>query len=73
MEDPVTVKIGKQDLERKHTMKFSPCMFQEYIERESEFRVTIVGECVHATQIFSQRSTKTMHDWRNYDSFKKTP
>ena len=48
-------------------------MFQQYIPKKTEFRVTIIGNNIHCAEIFSQKSPKTMHDWRNYDDFSKTP
>lgn len=52
----------------------SPCLFQEYIEKEVELRVTVVGEQVFACEIHSQQShnTKTRIDWRHY-SLTDTP
>jgi glutathione synthase/RimK-type ligase-like ATP-grasp enzyme len=47
-------------------------MFQEYIPKNTEFRVTIIGETICATEIHSQLSERTLHDWRRYDNFEKT-
>ena len=48
-------------------------MFQEYIPKKTEFRVTIIGNKIHSAEIHSQQSSKTKYDWRNYDDFSKTP
>ena len=48
-------------------------MFQEYVPKKSEFRVTIIGDNLHTTEIQSQQSNKTLVDWRRYDDFTKTP
>lgn len=68
-----TTKITKKDLERKDELRYAPCMFQEYIKKKTEFRVTIVGNTIRAAEIYSQMSSKTKHDWRQYDDFKITP
>jgi glutathione synthase/RimK-type ligase-like ATP-grasp enzyme len=44
-----------------------PCVFQEYIPKEIEIRVTVVGKQVFAAEIHSQTSQRTKHDWRRYD------
>ena len=46
-------------------------MFQEYIPKNTEFRVTIIGETICATEIHSQLSERTLHYWRRYDNFEK--
>lgn len=68
-----TTKIEKRDLEKINDIRYAPCMFQEYIPKKTEFRVTIIGDTINSAEIFSQKSTKTMHDWRKYDDFEKTP
>lgn len=68
-----TTKITKENLEEANTLKYAPCMFQEYIPKTTEFRVTIVGNVIRSAEIYSQKSEKTKHDWRHYDDFKKTP
>ena len=66
-------KINEKDLERSLELQNSPCMFQEYVDKKTEFRSTIIGETIHSVEIHSQKSEKTKHDWRHYDDFKKTP
>lgn len=68
-----TTKIGKNELEKSDDLKYAPCMFQEYVKKKTELRITIVDEKIHAAEIFSQKSVKTKDDWRNYDDFQKTP
>jgi len=53
--------------DHKQEIKLSPVLIQEYVEKELEFRVTIVGKQVFACAIHSQDSEKTKHDWRRYD------
>lgn len=68
-----TTKIKKEDLQHANDLRNAPCMFQEYIQKKTEFRVTIVGNTIRAAEIYSQMSNKTKHDWRQYDDFEKTP
>lgn len=51
----------------REQIKLSPVLVQEYIEKELEFRVTIVGDQIFACAIHSQDSEMTKHDWRRYD------
>jgi len=41
-----------------------PCLFQEYIPKEIEIRVTIVKDQVFTAEIHSQESPATIYDWR---------
>lgn len=63
-----TKRIPKQEVEgladRVHNC---PVIVQEYIEKDFELRITIVGNKVFACAIHSQESSKTMEDWRRYD------
>ena len=68
-----TTKLSKKDLEQATQLQYTPCMFQEYVPKNTELRVTIIGDIFHAAEIFSQQSEKTKHDWRQYDDFEKTP
>ncbi|MFA6430136.1 MAG: hypothetical protein WC229_03285 [Candidatus Paceibacterota bacterium] len=56
-------------VEEKHLQDLSqitiaPCLFQEYIEKVYEVRVTVVGDQIFAEKIFSQNSSVTEIDWR---------
>jgi glutathione synthase/RimK-type ligase-like ATP-grasp enzyme len=53
-------------------IKFTPCVFQEYIPKLVELRITVVGESFFAAAIYSQNSAKSKIDWRKYD-FDNTP
>ena len=68
-----TTKITKNDLLRSKELQYAPTLFQEYIPKKTEFRITIVEDTLHVAEIYSQKSNKTKHDWRQYDDFKKTP
>jgi glutathione synthase/RimK-type ligase-like ATP-grasp enzyme len=44
----------------------SPAIFQEYVEKSSELRVTIVGSQVFAARIYSQEANITKTDFRRF-------
>lgn len=52
------------DLDR---VRRAPTLFQEYVEKQYELRVTIVGNKVFATALDSQASERSKVDWRRYD------
>ncbi len=71
--DPLLVKtfIYTTPLEARHldfldSLKFAPGIFQEYISKQIELRVTIVGSQIFAAGIHSQDNPDTIHDWRRY-------
>lgn len=53
--------------EQLDQIKICPCFFQEYIPKQSELRITVVGNDVFCAQIDSQNSLRTKDDWRRYD------
>ena len=42
----------------------APGIFQEYVPKRVETRITIVGDEVFASEIDSQSNPATIHDWR---------
>jgi glutathione synthase/RimK-type ligase-like ATP-grasp enzyme len=44
-----------------------PCLFQEYVPKRLELRVTVIGDAVLTVAIDSQATERTRHDWRRYD------
>jgi glutathione synthase/RimK-type ligase-like ATP-grasp enzyme len=56
-----------EHLDKVHLVKHVPCLFQEYVPKDVELRVTIVGRQLFATEIHSQLSPISRHDWRRYD------
>ena len=47
--------------------KFSPSLFQGYIEKEYELRIFFLDDSFYSMVIFSQSNEKTKIDFRNYD------
>jgi glutathione synthase/RimK-type ligase-like ATP-grasp enzyme len=43
-----------------------PCLFQEYIPKAVELRVTIIGDEIFVAEIDSQSQAETAIDWRDY-------
>lgn len=68
-----STNITKNDIKNFSELKYSPCMFQEYVPKKIELRITIIGNNIHVCEIHSQKSDKTKHDWRQYDDFEHTP
>jgi glutathione synthase/RimK-type ligase-like ATP-grasp enzyme len=61
-----THRLTSQDFDDMHLE--APCLFQEYVPKEVELRITLVGRHVLAVEIDSQRSTGTRDDWRRGDA-----
>lgn len=48
-------------------VKLCPCLLQEYVHKDVELRVTVVGSEVFASEILSQEAPQGLHDWRRAD------
>jgi glutathione synthase/RimK-type ligase-like ATP-grasp enzyme len=63
-----TNRVSKDELQKSvKSIKINPCLFQEYIPKLVELRITVVGSIVFAAEIHSQNSQRTKDDWRRYD------
>jgi hypothetical protein len=49
------------------SLNISPSTSQEYISKEYELRITVVGRKIYAAKIDSQKSEISRLDWRRYD------
>jgi glutathione synthase/RimK-type ligase-like ATP-grasp enzyme len=67
-----TTPVEEADLAHLRSATYTANLFQEYVPKEIELRVTVVGNRVFAAEIHSQASERTRHDWRHYD-FDNTP
>lgn len=47
--------------------KFSPSLFQKYIDKKYELRIFFIDGDFYSMVIFSQNNPKTVNDFRNYD------
>lgn len=62
-----TNKVSKGDLENVNLVSSHPCLFQEYIEKDFEFRVVSTKKGNHSIGIYSQNSDISKVDYRKYD------
>lgn len=69
-EEPLTIYtniVKKEDLEHIHLIRNHPSLFQCYIDKEYELRITSLEEKVIGIAIHSQNSEKSKIDFRKYD------
>ena len=60
-----TTELSKADiLKFPARIQRAPGIFQEYIEKDFELRVTVIGDTIFSTKINSQNNSKTKIDWR---------
>lgn len=59
-----TTPITPEDLEASGAIELAPVLFQEYVRKELELRVTVIGNKVLAASINSQEVDEALHDWR---------
>jgi hypothetical protein len=45
----------------------APCIFQEYVKKKYELRLTVIGQDIYCAAIPSQDSERSSIDWRRYD------
>lgn len=63
-----TTRVQRSDLvSRQEGIRIAPCTFQEYVSKEVELRVTVIGNTIHSAAIDSQKGKRTRDDWRRYD------
>lgn len=67
-----TTLLTAASLEHAEEIRFAPHLFQQYIEKQYEVRVTVIGDKIFAVRIDSQKNESTRVDWRHYD-FANTP
>lgn len=59
-----TTPISRDELTARKSIELAPTIFQEYIQKDLEIRVTVVGDKVFAASINSQDIDGALHDWR---------
>ncbi len=67
-----TNRVTEKELGNLNLVSYEPTLFQGYIPKRIELRITIVGNQIFTCAIDSQSSKKTMVDWRHYD-FQNVP
>lgn len=60
-----TTLITERHLENLELLRKLPGQFQEFIDKEYEIRVTLVGDSVFPVRIDSQEFSETVVDWRH--------
>ncbi len=63
-----TQRVGPEFLGRFEDYASVPMIFQEEIRKAFDVRVTVVGNSVFATAIYSQEHPQTSVDWRVWDT-----
>lgn len=56
--------IETKHVERIHQIQYAPSLFQEYVPKDVELRITVVGNDIFTAEIHSQQKEETRHDWR---------
>ncbi len=59
--------VTEDILDRLESVRVAPVCLQEYVDKEFELRVTVVGQKVFSCRIDSQNKQRTQVDWRRYD------
>src|SRR5262249_3569975 len=67
-----TEVVSRRDVGYAEAIRYCPLIFQAYVPKRVELRITVVGQQVFAAEIHSQQTNHTRHDWRHYD-FHRTP
>ncbi|MFL6160764.1 MAG: MvdC/MvdD family ATP grasp protein [Jatrophihabitantaceae bacterium] len=63
----MTTLITESELDLMDSVRLVPCLFQEYVPKAVELRVTVIGDELYAAEIHSQENERTALDWRHYD------
>jgi glutathione synthase/RimK-type ligase-like ATP-grasp enzyme len=59
--------VSNREVGYGSSIRYSPVIFQGYVPKRLELRVTVVGRRVLAAAIHSQDTNRTRHDWRHAD------
>lgn len=62
-----TSPISAVDITQRDAIRACPSIWQEYVPKRLELRITVVGDQLFTAAIDSQASERTRHDWRDYD------
>lgn len=68
-----TARVCASDLQNDFALKTCPGIYQEYVDKSYEIRVTIMGDVVIAAQLLTQENKETMIDWRRTSVMKVHP
>jgi glutathione synthase/RimK-type ligase-like ATP-grasp enzyme len=62
-----TTVIRRRHALNARSVSLAPAIFQAYVPKRLELRITLVGDRLFPVAIDSQNSRATKHDWRHYD------
>ena len=62
-----TTPLTDEDLASDGAIRAAPAIYQAYVRKAYELRVTVVGGSLFACAISSQETARTRIDWRRYD------
>jgi MvdD-like protein with pre-ATP grasp domain len=62
-----TEVVSTRDVAYAQSVAHCPIIFQAYVPKRLELRITVVGTRVFAAEIHSQATNRTAHDYRRYD------
>ncbi len=56
--------LKDNNLELTENMEVTPGIYQQYVAKDFELRVTVIGDQVFSAALYSQENDLTKHDWR---------
>lgn len=59
--------VTRCDLGHVQAVRYCPLIFQAYVPKQLELRITVVGRQMFPAEIHSQQTRRTRHDWRRND------
>ncbi len=62
-----TTRLAEDDLSADDEIQFTPSIYQQYVPKTADIRVTVVGDRVFATRITARNLPANIPDWRCVD------
>jgi hypothetical protein len=59
--------VQQRELVNRESIRLAPAIMQEYVAKDVELRINVIGTRVLAAEIHSQATASTKFDWRRYD------
>lgn len=59
-----TSVVSPEQAKQINHVQYAPSFFQEYVPKDVELRITVVGDNAFTAEIHSQQRDDTRHDWR---------
>lgn len=63
----LTRMVHRDELDQLDAVRTAPCIFQEYVDKDVELRVTVIGDELFTAAIHSQEDPRTKVDFRRFD------